>query len=86
MKIYLPDNNILMNIDNIEKVNLPIIATLEETGIDLTAAVGCIIWISSTTGEITATTYQGGEMIPLRISATNSEKEALNHFAESLYN
>lgn len=86
MKIYLPDNNILMNIDNIEKVNLPIIATLEETGIDLTAAVGCIVWINSTTGEVTATTYTGGEMIPVQVDASNAEKEALNRFADSFYN
>ena len=85
MKIYLPENNILMNINNIEKVNLPIITTLEETGIDLTAACGCIIWIDSTTGKISATTYQNGEMIPVKISATDPEKEALNRFADSLY-
>ena len=86
MKIYLPNNTVSMDIQNIEKVNLPIITTLEETGIDLTAAVGCIVWIDSTTGKISATTYHGGEMIPLRISATDAEKEALNNFADSLYN
>lgn len=85
MKIYLPNKTVSMDIQNIEKVNLPIISTLEETGIDLTAAVGCIIWISSTTGEITATTYHGGEMIPARVDATDPEKEALSAFAESLY-
>lgn len=85
MKIYLPTNTVSMNIHNIEKVNLPIIATLEETGIDLTAAVGCIVWIDSTTGKISATTYKNGEMIPARVDATDPEKEALNAFAESLY-
>ena len=85
MKIYLPNKTVSMDIHNIEKVNLPIITTLEETGIDLTAACGCIIWIDSTTGKISATTYHNGEMIPVRISATDPEKEALNAFAESLY-
>lgn len=85
MKIYLPTNTVSMDIQNIEKVNLPIVTTLEETGIDLTAACGFIIWISSTTGEVTATTYTAGEMIPVRISATDAEKKELNAFAESLY-
>lgn len=86
MKIYLPTNTVSMDIQNIEKVNLQIISTLEETGIDLTAACGFIVWISSTTGEVTATTYHNGEMIPARVEATDPEKEALNRFADSLYN
>lgn len=85
MKIYLPTNTVSMDIQNIEKVNLPTISTLEETGIDLTAACGFIVWISSTTGEVTATTYHGGEMIPARVDATDPEKKALNAFAEGLY-
>lgn len=83
MFIHLPNNTKTVTVN--EALKAPIESTLDETGIDLTAAVGCMIWIDSTTDEISATMYRNGEMIPVRISATNAEKEALNRFADSLY-
>ena len=84
MFINLPKNTIFVTVNDALKA--PVDATLEETGLDLTAACGCMIWISQETDEISATMYRNGEMIPVRISATDAEKEALNNFADSLYN
>ena len=84
MFINLPDNT--MNVAVNDALKAPIESTLTETGLDLTAAVGCIIWIDSATGEITATTYENGDMIPATIEATADEKTILKNFAESLYN
>lgn len=83
MLIHLPNNTLTVTVNDALKA--PVDATLEETGLDLTAAFGCIIWIDSTTDEISATTYEGGEMIPVQVDASNAEKEALNRFADSLY-
>lgn len=84
MKVYLTNNNdVTISIN--EALNAPIENTLEETGLDLNAAVGCMIWIDSTTGEISATTYDNGEMIPATIEASDAEKTTLKSFAESLY-
>ena len=77
------ENNVSISVN--DAVKAPVESTLTETGIDLTAAFGCIIWIDSTTGKISATTYQNGEMIPVQIKTTDPEKEALNRFADSLY-
>ena len=84
MFINLPDNT--MNVAVNDALKAPIESTLTETGLDLTAAVGCIIWIDSATGEITATTYDNGEMIPVKIETTDGEKKTLRSFTESLYN
>lgn len=83
MFIELQNNTI--NVAVKDALKAPVESTLEETGLDLTAAVGCIIWISSATDEISATTYRNGEMIPAKIEATDAEKEILNRFADSLY-
>lgn len=84
MFINLPKNTIFVTVNDALKA--PVESTLEETGLDLTAACGCIIWIDNATDEISATTYDAGDMIPVRISATNAEKTTLKSFAESLYN
>lgn len=84
MRIFLADESFI-SINVNEAIKAPVDTTLEETGLDLTAASGCMIWIDSTTDEISATTYRNGEMIPVRISATDAEKTTLKSFADSLY-
>ena len=83
MFIHLPNNTKTVTVN--EALKAPIESTLTETALDLTSAFGCMIWISQETDEISATTYQGGEMIPAKIEATDAEKEILNRFADSLY-
>lgn len=85
MKIFLADEN-FVSINVNEAIKAPVDSTLTETALDLTAACGCMIWISQETDEISATMYRNGEMIPVRISATDAEKKELNAFAENLYN
>lgn len=83
MLIHLPKNTLTVTVN--EALKAPIETTLDETGLNLTAAYDCIIWIESATDEISATTYHAGEMIPAKIEATDTEKEILNRFADSLY-
>lgn len=84
MKIFLADEN-FVSINVNEAIKAPVDSTLTETALDLTAACRCMIWISQETDEISATTYQNGEMIPVQISATEREKTTLKSFADSLY-